>query len=161
MSDDTTIPNDFWGQIDHQLQRIVAERATTFDAVREILLDEQYDAITEQGQLYRQTQFDKDSAFFSGSGGRSLEDALVGAGWKRTAVKAYYHYVTTNAHTGETLTYTEGDVQRGDLLTTKAPAYQMDDDVYDQLLAGAGYPPAPDRSPAQPPTTSPEALLSP
>lgn len=112
------IPDDFWGQIDHQLQRIVAERATTFDAVREILLDEQYDAITEQGQLYRQTQFDKDSAFFSGSGGRSLEDALVGAGWKRTTVKAYYHYVATNAHTGETLTYTEGDVQRGDLLTT-------------------------------------------
>lgn len=102
----TTIPHGFWPQIKHQLDRIVAEKPSTFDDVRAILNDPAYTALEPKES--------PNSAFFSGSGGDdTLYEALRLAGWQVRLYKATYHYVMSNLLSNETLTYTEGDVERG------------------------------------------------
>lgn len=108
-------PTGFWKQIDHQLQRIGIERADTFDKVREILLDPIYADVQKDVHLNGARAFDKDSAFFAGSGGdATLRSSLVAAGWETVVAKASYYYVVQNHETKEVLTYIEGDVVRGD-----------------------------------------------
>lgn len=53
-------------------------------------------------------------AFFGGSGGdRQLYEALRTAGWTIVWAEADYWFVARDRH-GDLLTYTEGDVDRGD-----------------------------------------------
>lgn len=113
------VPQGFWPQIDHQLERIIREKPSSFDAVRKILLDPVYDDITRNVSLNGVRAFDEDSAFFDGSGGdATLLRALLFAGWVVIDQRAGYHYVVRHSLVrGEELTYTEGDVQRGNLIT--------------------------------------------
>jgi hypothetical protein len=105
----------FWEQIDHQLDRIVSDRPDTFDGVRAILLDTRYDEIQRDRNLNGLREFNPDAAFFAGSGGEAtLRDSLRDAGWVVTWSKASYCYGMRHHATGETLTYIEGDVLRGD-----------------------------------------------
>ncbi|WP_181273620.1 hypothetical protein [Brevibacterium oceani] len=109
------IPEGFWGQIDHQLDRIEHERPTTFDEVRTLLLDLEYEQIVLDVHRNFPRAFDLDSAFFAGSGGdRQLRQALHAAGWRTTESRASYYYTMRHRDTGEELTYIEGDVVRGD-----------------------------------------------
>lgn len=79
-----------------------------------MLLDECYGAIIAEVNRNFLRRFSIDQAFFAGSGGEeSLLEALSEAGWETTAVKASYHYVMTHPGTDETLTYIEGDLERG------------------------------------------------
>lgn len=111
------VPAEFWAQIDHQLRRIATEKPTSFDVVRAILLDPAYGAIRADVDLNGTRSFDNDTAFFAGSGGdATLYAALRSAGWRPRGHRASYFYSMFNEHTGEILTYTEGDVERGDLL---------------------------------------------
>jgi hypothetical protein len=111
-------PQGFWAQIDHQLARIAAEKPETFDAVRAILTDPTYDSITAETNRNGERQFTNDTAFFAGSGGdKTLYGALDKANWYIRFYEASYHYVVFNRNTGETFTYTEGDVHRGDALS--------------------------------------------
>lgn len=112
------IPTNFWGQIEHQLTMIITEPAETFDAVRRVLLDPDYDQVQKDIHLNEPRTFDADSAFFAGSGGEeSLQEALYDAGWGLVTAKASYYYAMRHPTTGETLTYLEGDVERGDRIT--------------------------------------------
>lgn len=116
----TEIPEDFWPQIDHQLERIATEKPDTFEAVRDLLLDLNYDQIVVEVHRNGPRPFDLDSAFFAGSGGdATLLDTLERAGWQTVAFAASYHYAMTHPVTGETLTYIEGDVLRGDHLSSR------------------------------------------
>lgn len=113
----TAVPSRFWPQVDHQLDRVVVERSTTFDEVRAILLDPAYDEIVAEVNRNFQRHFDDNSAFFAGSGGdATLRSALESAGWWVVASQAPYYYSMVHRSTGETLTYIEGDVVRGDRL---------------------------------------------
>jgi hypothetical protein len=97
------MPQGFWPQITHQLERIVEEKPSTFEQIREILNDPAYTAISERPA--------GDSAFFAGSGGdATLYEALRLAGWQVGRYQATYHYVMSNNLTGEEITYIEGDV---------------------------------------------------
>lgn len=109
------IPSGFWAQIDHQLERIATEGAS-FDDVREVLLDERYDAIVIENSRNGARDFGTDGAFFAGSGGdASLRDALKRAGWRIVQYEAAYYYVVRST-AGDHLTYCEGDVLRGNQL---------------------------------------------
>lgn len=79
------VPQGFWPQIDHQLERIIREKPSSFDAVRKILLDPVYDDITRDVSL--------------------------------NGVRAFHYVVRHSLVHGEELTYTEGDVQRDNLIT--------------------------------------------
>lgn len=108
------IPADFWGQVEHQLARITAEKPDTFAALREVLLDSAYGAIVQENNRNGVRSFDTNSAFFAGSGGdATLAAALQSAGWELLRHEAPYYYVRQNTRTGEVLTYTEGDVVAG------------------------------------------------
>lgn len=109
-----SIPSGFWPQIDHQLARIATEKPDTFEGVRAVLLDQAYDEIVAEVHRNGTRRFDLDSAFFAGSGGdATLDDALEHAGWQMVGFTASYYYIMTHPHTGEALTYIEGDVERG------------------------------------------------
>lgn len=109
-----SVPNGFWPQIDHQLQRIRTEKPGTFDGVRAVLLDPAYGDVATEVHRNGPRSFDTDSAFFAGSGGDpQLSDALEQASWQRVNFTASYHYVMSHPATGEVLTYIEGDVLRG------------------------------------------------
>ncbi|NKY96572.1 hypothetical protein [Nocardiopsis alborubida] len=107
------VPEGFWAQVDHQLARIRDQRVSTFDQVRAVLLDECYDAVIAEVNRNFVRRFSIDQAFFAGSGGESLIEALSEAGWKMTAVEASYHYVMAHPGADEMLTYIEGDLERG------------------------------------------------
>lgn len=114
--DTTEIPTGFWGQIENQLQRL--RSASTFNEVHRVLLDPAYDQVQKDIHLNGARTFDADSAFFAGSGGEeSLQEALYDAGWGLVTAKASYYYAMRHPTTGETLTYLEGDVERGDRIT--------------------------------------------
>jgi hypothetical protein len=99
----TTTTDPLWQSINRALDRIETEKPTTFDAVKAIL-----DAGTDPKP-------NADAAFFGGSGGdRDLWESLYAAGWRETWEEASYYYVMQHRTTGETLTYIEGDVERGD-----------------------------------------------
>lgn len=118
MSATAPIPSGFWAQIDHQLARIAEQKPGTFDAVRQILLDDAYDQVVTENNRNGVRHFDDDSAFFAGSGGdATLFGALLDAGWRVTAYDADYFYVLAHELTGEVLTYIEGDVERGNQLS--------------------------------------------
>lgn len=111
------IPKGFWQQIDHQLDRIVAQRPETFDALRDMLLDPAYTAIVHDRDRYGVVTYDSNSAFFSGSGGdNGLADVLINCDWRMTDYRAAYHFVMTHKYTKESFTYIEGDVKRGNLI---------------------------------------------
>ena len=108
------IPEGFWPQIRHQLHRIAISNTDSFASVREILLDPAYDAVVEDVNLNGLRTFDKESAFFAGSGGdATLAAALSLSGWQTTTWVTSYYYVMKHFSTGELLTYIEGDVQLG------------------------------------------------
>lgn len=110
-----TIPAGFWRQITAQLDRIATEPADTFDKVRAVLLDPAYYAVVSDVNLNGARRFDADTAFFAGSGGDdSLYGALRAAGWRMVKSEAFYYYVAQHPESGDTLTYCEGDVYRGD-----------------------------------------------
>lgn len=112
-----TIPTGFWPQINHQLRRIETETADTFDAVRAILLDSSYRDIVADVNANGERSFDEGSAFFAGPGGdESLHAALRRADWHVRHYRSPLHYSLVNGHTGQNLTYIEGDVIRGDQL---------------------------------------------
>lgn len=114
------IPTGFWSQITHQLAAIVYHRPATFEGVRRILLDPLYDDIAAERNRNGVRHFGPDAAFFAGSGGdETLMRALVDAGWQIGTKKASYWYTMTHPATGETLTYTEGDVELGDRITDR------------------------------------------
>lgn len=55
--------------------------------------------------------------FFEGSGGDlTVRSALLDAGWTTVVYKAHYYWVM-RAPDGGLLTYTEGDLDRGDRIT--------------------------------------------
>ena len=115
------IPEGFWAQIRHQLSRIINGRPSTFDEVRQVLLDPVYDEITYEVHRNGERHFDDDAAFFAGSGGDpSLIEALTEAGWVIADAEAEYYLSMRHSSTGETLTYIEGDVERGDHLSEEA-----------------------------------------
>lgn len=132
----------FWTEINAQLDRIETEKPDTYNAVARILApiidqgaiygagshdltpwvsridstdrraepDAWPESILTHGVDYRPRR-----AFFAGGGGdRSLWSALSVAGWHRVWSGASYCYVARHDATGETLTYIEGDVLRGD-----------------------------------------------
>lgn len=55
--------------------------------------------------------------FFEGSGGDlTVRDALLDAGWTTVVYKAHFYWVM-RAPDGGLITYTEGDLDRGDRIT--------------------------------------------
>ena len=90
----------YWQIIDEQLDTIERERTDTYDGIVAIMP-------TEPGTASA-------PAFFGGSGGdRSLYSALSKAGWYITWSEARYYYAARHKITGETITYCEGDIYRG------------------------------------------------
>ncbi|MUL61245.1 hypothetical protein B5P44_01585 [Mycobacterium sp. CBMA 213] len=90
--------NDFWANVNASLDAI--ERARTVDEVINIL--NSYFA-PSSGE-----------AFFAGSGGdRQLMEALLEAGWTIPWDQGDIYFVARDP-SGNLLTYTEGDVDRGD-----------------------------------------------
>lgn len=114
----TPIQHNFWGQINEQLDKIagyIDRPATTFDRVRDILLDTKYTRVVEYVNQNGTTHFIADEAFFAGTGGdRSLAAALTAAGWNHDPDydNSEYSYVMVHPHTGERLRYIEGDIYR-------------------------------------------------
>lgn len=115
---------DFWNSIDKALGQIRETKPETFDGVRDIL--------HAHGDPDSVSTKRDDAAFFGGSGGDdTLRSALREAGWGTAWSEASYYYVMVHPNTGELLTYTEGDVERG---VTSAAAEeditrQLDDEV--------------------------------
>ena len=106
-----TTPLTFWEVIDAQLAEI-STSADTFDKVKSAL-DNRRGYTNAHGDF--PVPLGHSHAFFAGSGGdKSVSDALRGAGWHLLWSKASYHYAMQHPVTGEILTYTEGDVDRGD-----------------------------------------------
>lgn len=88
--------DEFWAGIDAQLDRIEAERPSTWEGLQAVL----------GGSL--------NQAFFAGSGGdRSLLSALRVAGWRVIWMQAGYFYAVQHPGSGEVVTYIEGDVLLG------------------------------------------------
>lgn len=107
--------NDFWDNINAQLDRIEAEKPDTFAGVRDILMDPQYSAVVDDVNLNGSRTFTERHAFFAGSGGdRSLYEALYRAGWHMVWAEASYYYVVRHNASHAFLTYIEGDVYEGD-----------------------------------------------
>jgi hypothetical protein len=115
------VPTGFWPQITHQLAAVVYHRPSTFEGVRRILLDPVYDDIAAERNRNGVRHFGPDAAFFAGSGGdETLMKALVKAGWQIGTEKASYWYTMAHPQSGETLTYTEGDVELGDKIRDRS-----------------------------------------
>ncbi|MCY1718533.1 hypothetical protein OVA26_16475 [Microbacterium sp. SL62] len=111
------VPAGFWRQIAHQLDRIRRSEGCSFDAVRDVLQDERYAEVIAEITRNGPTHQGDDATFFAGSGGdASLLEALLEAGWEMRAYSATCHYALRSPD-GETLTYCEGDVLRGDHIT--------------------------------------------
>lgn len=109
------IPADFWGQIDHQLERIKVEKPDDFTEVRTILLDPAYTEVQREIHRNGARAFSIDRAFFAGSGGdATIASALQAAGWELLRYQAPYYYARQNTRTGHVLTYIEGDLVAGD-----------------------------------------------
>lgn len=105
------IPAGFWAQIGHQLDRLIATKADTFAAVREILLDPAYTEIQTEIHRNGHRTFRENAAFFAGSGGnRSILGTLSLVGWVRTWSQASYYYDLVHPETQETIEYIEGDL---------------------------------------------------
>src|SRR5699024_2769877 len=105
------IPAGFWAQIGHQLDRLIATKADTFAAVREILLDPAYTEIQTEIHHNGHRTFRENAAFFAGSGGnRSILGTLSLVGWVRTWSQASYYYDLVHPETQETIEYIEGDL---------------------------------------------------
>lgn len=113
MTTNADIPSGFWQQIAHQLERIQTEKPDTFDTLRAILLDPAYTDITAEINRNGEHTFSKNAAFFAGSGGDATL-SLETIGWHLVSYEALYYYSVKHVRTGETLTYIEGDVLRGD-----------------------------------------------
>lgn len=97
----------FWQQIDKGLDYLEAGEFDTFEDVKRIL-----DVWGDPDGVGTHTA---DVTFFAGSGGdRQLLDSFDEAGWKTLWCRASYHFAAQHPQTGETLTYVEGDVYRGD-----------------------------------------------
>lgn len=125
--DVTAVPEDFWGQINHQLARIEASEPETFSALRVILTDPEYTEVFAYMTRYgarpehlpaAHPGHDANACHFAGSGGDpTLFEALRAVGWHVSRSVASYYYVATHGSTGATFTYIEGDVLEGDRIT--------------------------------------------
>jgi len=104
-------PDDFWGQIGHQLHRI--RTAKDFESLREVLLDPAYDRIVEYVHQNGAVRFGPDEAFFAGTGGKSIVPALCEAGWDLHD-RGEFHWVAEHPATGSRFEYIEGDLRRLD-----------------------------------------------
>ena len=106
-------PSTFWGQIDHQLQRLQGEQAQTFAGVRQILLDPAYDQINTYVHSGSRRDFAPHQAFFAGSGGDdTVLEALDQAGWQLDGYRAAYHYTMVHPLSSDRLEYIEGDLEQ-------------------------------------------------
>lgn len=104
----------FWEAVEAGLDAIKTEKPATFDALRDLMNDYEPTSPYDEGKSPR-ARHGADAAFFAGSGGdRGLFGVLRAAGWEMTWADADYFWAAKHATTGESLTYVEGDVQRGD-----------------------------------------------
>lgn len=88
----------FWENVDQCIDAV--EKAASVDEVITV--------------LNRHFEPSAEEAFFGGSGGdRQMYEALETAGWTIVWAEAEYWFVARDRH-GDLLTYTEGDVSRGD-----------------------------------------------
>ena len=102
----------FWDDVGHMLDDVA--RCDTFDGVRAVLLDDRFERVAAERARQGVVTDDPDTATFVGSGGtRSLYGALVRGGW--WYVRGTLHdFVVYHPASGDTLSYLEGDVVRGD-----------------------------------------------
>lgn len=102
---------DFWAQIDRQVDML--HKAETVDEVLWIL-NGPFEEVKAEVNRNGPRTFGADSAFFAGSGGdRSVYGALVHAGWRTVWYRAGYWWCMEQPDGQDRLTYTEGDVERG------------------------------------------------
>lgn len=142
------VPGGFWGQIQHQLDRIEREAPYTFDQVKEILDDPAYLRVQNDRRFDAPnrdlTKGHENNTFFAGSGGdRTLRGALHEAGWKVTASESPFYYSAKNTFSGEELTYCEGDVSRGNAFFTPDHAAAAQLAVLNNQAATPAVQPAP------------------
>lgn len=96
--------DDFWLIIDDQIAQL--QKARTADDVMRILATGK--------NPYGDPKITPAPAFFAGSGGdKTVISALLLAGWTVAWSRASYWYAMT-APDGSSITYTEGDIERGD-----------------------------------------------
>ncbi|WP_243224572.1 hypothetical protein [Microbacterium sp. CIAB417] len=93
--------NNYWAAYHSTLKKIADEKPQTFDSLKGLL-----DAFHEPSA---------GDAFFPGGADETLGDALYEAGWRIDWREGDYLWVATS-RTGETITYIEGDVYRGNKL---------------------------------------------
>lgn len=115
----TPVPDDFWGQIRHQLKRISAG-AIDFADVALILRDPVYTKVhdyhaqpaAKQIMLGSATEpIAAGAAFFAGSGGDdTILEALQAAGWQLETMAASYDWTARHPLTGARIQYVEGDL---------------------------------------------------
>lgn len=117
--DNTAVPDDFWGQIRHQLTRIAAG-AIDFADVAVILRDPVYSEVhgyhaqpaAKRVMLGSATDpVAVNAAFFAGSGGDdTVLEALEKAGWQVETMAAVYDWTARHRATGARIEYLEGDL---------------------------------------------------
>lgn len=109
--------DSFWDAIDAQIEQL--KSAKTADDVMEIL---------SQDKNPYGPGVSAAPAFFAGGGGdKTVQGALMNAGWHITWAEASYHYVM-EAPDGSKITYVEGDVYKGDtaMKSSKKLAWSID-----------------------------------
>lgn len=93
------MPDLYWERYDATLNRIRAEKPTTFAGVKIIL-----DVFSARSS---------GDAFFPGGSDDTLAHALADAGWSIRFGEGDYLWVATHPDTDAALTYVEGDVYEG------------------------------------------------
>ncbi len=97
---------DFWNHIAHQLQQL--ETAQTANDVCRIL--------SKDNNPYGEDCHTGADAFFAGGGGDyTPRSSLYKAGWRTIQAEAYYYYAMQSPN-GDTITYCEGDIYRGNVM---------------------------------------------
>lgn len=121
----------YFDQLDKQLERIRAEKPTTFAGLRDILLDPVYDEIARQRDLNGPRDFDDRSAALpAGDTPDSATELFAQIDWSPQPMPGYtdqwpYSFIATSP-AGEHITYTEGGVSMTPPLTDSQIAYALD-----------------------------------
>lgn len=116
---ETTVPDDFWGQIEHQLARIT--ELESFAAIREVLLDGvTYPLVHQDSGRCGAGGFREDKAFFAGSGGDNQLSSSLSKNWRVIWSDCSYRYTVRNRVTGDCFTYTEGELTLTQAVTHEA-----------------------------------------
>ncbi|QCU79642.1 hypothetical protein E7744_15120 (plasmid) [Citricoccus sp. SGAir0253] len=93
--------DDYWAACEAEMAALTHARPTTAAEVITILRD--YDPMGPAGAS-------GDGFFSPANAGHTLYGPLLPAGWTFDWITADYHWQLTHPHTGDTLTYCEGDV---------------------------------------------------